>query len=764
LREKLEKSAMSISLDSLVGELQIIAGMRQSATPATHVATAPRRAARGRSEDTLYVLADLSGAASGVLGDLIQAMLNAYWSTPGSVTAALRAAITAGGEWLMDRNVNTPAPDRQSGGLSCVVLRGSEVVIAQAGPASAYVAQHGTVLHYPAADAGPLLPLGVARANDVRFARVELQPGDVIALTDARWATRVPVEAVASAIVSVSVAQALTNLAQLTGSDDLIAIAIEAAGAATSAAPIESPAPTRPTVSPIEAAARSRPTPEPAPTPIEQRATTMAAQPKAAAPKIEPRVSAPPITAPKSAPANESKPDVKREAPSTTAKAWLGALFQGARRGAGSVGTAGQMVVQRTLPEPTTPRGRAGSASRGRSATRSSSAARSGSPSTVRPINAPLLAGIAIAIPILVSLVVATLFIQGSAKAELDTRLATAQNAITLAGQRTGAEARVQWQLAIAQATEALGLDPKNTTASDQLVQAQLGLDRLDNVIRLKPVELWKFNPLGQHRLASQGFNLFVLDRGTNEIDRIALNAAGDALVGNEPEKVLWADVVIDRRPSGNLLDMTWLNSSESRSTASLIVALQGGLMEYNLAFGWKTLDFGTNTVPNGMRRLRSFNGNLYMLDPAASQVWRYSPKGDGYADKSVAYFEQPAPIAAKGIDLVIDGSVYIITGDGQITKYLGGKPEAFQVSGLPAPLAQLLAAAVDVNSTNSSIYLVVPGGLVQLRPDGKFVRQFRATGNAFDTIEDLLIDEQNGRVFVISRGVLYTAALPPIQ
>ncbi|MBI5564250.1 MAG: hypothetical protein HY870_05115, partial [Chloroflexi bacterium] len=621
----------------------------------------------------------------------------------------------------------------------------------QAGPASAYVAQHGTVQHQPAADADPMLPLGVARANDVHFARVDLQPGDVIVLTDARWATRQPIEAVASAIVSVNVSQALTNLAQLTGHEDLIALAIEAAGAAgtidpaETATPIDLPAAGRPVTNPIEPAARSMPAtkPEPAPAPIERPAATMAAQSKPAVPKAAPRPSEP---------KPEPQDDVNREPPSVTAKAWLGALFQGARRGAGSVGTAGQMMVQRTLPEPTTPRGRA------------SSATRTGSKSAARPLNAPLLAGIALAIPILVSLAVATIFIQGSAKAELETHLVTAQNAITLANQRTGAEARVQWQLAIDQATEALVLDPSNTTAADQLVQAQLALDRLDNVVRLKPVELWDFKSIGQHRLALQGFSLFVLDRGTNEIDRITLNAAGDALEGNGPEKVLSANTVIAQRPGGNLVDMTWLNSSESRSTASLIVALEGGLLEYNLAFGWKTLDFGANTVPAGMRRLRSFNGNLYMLDPAASQVWRYSPKGDGYADKPAAYFEQATPVVAKGLDLIIDGSVYVVTGDGQITKYRGGQPETFQLTGLPTPLTNVLAAAVDVNSTNSSIYLAAPGGLLQLRPDGKFVRQFRATGRAFDAVEDLLIDEQNGRVFVINRGVLYTAALPPLQ
>jgi hypothetical protein len=296
------------------------------------------------------------------------------------------------------------------------------------------------------------------------------------------------------------------------------------------------------------------------------------------------------------------------------------------------------------------------------------------------------------------------------------------------------------------------------------LADAQLGLDRLDNVVRLNPVPVWDFKSAGPYRLALQGFKLFILDRGSNEVYRIDLNAVGDAPDENGAQKILSAGTLIDRRPLGGVLDMTWLSSSESRSASGLIVALQGGLLNYDLSFGWTTLDFGSNTVPTGLRRLRSFNGNLYILDAAASQIWRYLPKGNGYADKPEPYFEAAAPIAAKGIDLVIDGSVYVVTADGQISKYLGGKPAPFQVSGLSAPLTGVLAAAVDVNLADSSLYLAVPGGLAQFRPDGKFVRQFRAVGTAFASIQDLLIDEQNSRVFVISGGVLYTAALPPIQ
>jgi len=736
---------MTTTLDSLVGELYLVAGARQSTTPATNVATAPRRAARGRADDTLYVLIDLNGnSSSGVLAELLDKMHGAYWAMPGSVTSALRAALNAAAEWLMDRNTNAPVPDRLNGGISCAVLRGQEVFLAQTGPACAYVTQHAHLSQYPLPDGEPITPLGMSRASEVRFARVDLQPGDMLVLTDARLAQRVPIEAVASAIVGVGVQRALANLEQVAGNGDLIALVVEAAGAtdAAESTPAADSAPADRPTAPARPSVEAQPVAQPREVPPQEVA------PARPAPKVEVQIERP---APKPQPAVDTTPREPREPRRTTAKVWLDALLKSVRRSAGSVGTAGQLVVQRTLPEST-------AGSRDRSGMRTTA--------PVKPVNAPLMAGIALGIPIIVSLLVATVYIQGKSKADFEIAMTSANNEISLAGQTTGAEARKHWQKVIEYATEALGMTPDDQTAKTQIAQAQAAIDRLDNVVRVQPVNLWNFKSSGQHRLALQGFSLFVLDRGLNTIDRITLNAAGDGLEGNGPEHILAQSATIDGQTPGALIDMAWQDSSDKRSTSSLIVLHQTGLMEYNLAFGWKKLDFGANTVPVNARRLRSFIGNLYVLDPAANQVLRYSPQGEGYSTKPENYFEQAPAFMPKAVDMAIDGSIYVATNDGQVSKYLGGKPDTFQVTGLPEPLHRLGVIAVDSTVNGSSVYIAEQGAnrIVQLRPDGKFVRQFRANGSSFDAIEDLLVDEANNRLFVISGGVLSTVALPPIQ
>src|SRR5512145_209418 len=109
---------MSVPLDSLVGEVHLIEGIRQSTTPATGVFTAPRRAAHGRGDDMLYVLIDLLGDVSSAdLHTAMEQATRAYWATPGSVTAALRAALTAANQWLMDHNTQASLPERLTGGI-----------------------------------------------------------------------------------------------------------------------------------------------------------------------------------------------------------------------------------------------------------------------------------------------------------------------------------------------------------------------------------------------------------------------------------------------------------------------------------------------------------------------------------------------------------------------------------------------------------------------------------------------------------------------
>jgi hypothetical protein len=745
---------MSVPLDSLVGEVHLVEGVRQSATPATGVFTAPRRAARGREDDMLYVLIDLLGSVSSAdFHTVMEQATHAYWSTQGSATAALRAALTAANQWLMEYNTRAELPERLTGGVVCAVLRGSEAYAAQAGPTCVFIRQGNGIETYPARDAEPLPAIGTTRALELRYAHAHLQPGDTLLLADAHFGARTPVEAVNSAMAQISVDKALENLEKLIGKGDLIALMARAApaesdqkGAAapaavvtTAAAVTHSIAHSSTTAQPGEPASTvmqdgpiirvaGRPGAAPAATPAAQMTKSEGAQPAHTAAST---------TAPAPASAETTPAFVKRS------REWLAALGISLKRSAGSIGKAGQLVVQRTTPEGT-------------------------------PLSAPaltrnqtlIMVAIVVAIPIIVGLLVSVVYAQQSTQQAVLSHVAGAQNEVTLAAQAvTGKETRQHWANSAAEAKQALELDAQNQDAKQLLAQAQAELDKIDNVITLSPASLWDFKAPGQRHLASQGFSMFVLDRLANQVNRLILNTAGDKLESN-PEPILVPGVTVNGQTPGNLIDFTSLASSVNRQAGDLVIGHDKGLIEYSLSFGLQTMPFGENQLASSVERLRSFDGKLYALDPNAQQIMKYEPQGNGYPAVPTPYFAQALPELARATDMAIDGNVYVALSDGRLLKFAEGKPESFDIRNLGEPLQNPTIVAIDQNVPDSSVYVFDAAlkRIVQFRPDGLFVRQFRADGGMFDDVQDVLVDEQNNRLYVINQGVLYTVVLPPLQ
>jgi hypothetical protein len=740
---------MSVPLDSLVGEVLLLEGVRQSTTPATGAFNAPRRAARGREDDMLYVLIDLLGDVSSAdLHTVMQQATRAYWSSQGSVTAALRAALTAANHWLMDHNTHAPLAERLTGGMVCAVLRGSEVYGAQAGPTSMYIMQGTAIEFYPARDAEPLPAVGTTRALEMRYAHGQLKPGDTLLLADARFGAHTPLEVVSSAIGHVSVDKALENLEQLIGKGDLIALVAQAA-----------PAETEQKSTAVVAAATAAATAVVVTHPIEPAVS--AAPPSGSDSTVEPdepiiRVAGRPGAAPATQPAaSAGTPPAPSGAPTPPAAAqarpafvdrsreWLAALGISLKRSAGSVGTAGQLVAQRTTPEGT----------------------RLKPPSLTRNQTAIMVA-VVVAIPVIVALLVSVVYARQSAQEAMLSHIASAQNEIALAAQAvTGKETRQRWANAADEARQALQLDAQNAEAQQILAQAQAELDKIDNVNTLAPAVLWDFKTPGQRHLASQGFSLFALDRLANQVNRLILNTAGDQLEGS-PEPILVPSMTVNGQAPGNLVDFTSMSSSINRQAGDLVIGHEQGLIEYNLSFGLQTLPFGENTLPSSIKRLRSFDGKLYALDPKAQQIWRYEPQGNGYPSAPTPYLAEALPDLEKATDLAIDGNVYVTLSDGRLLKFKEGKPEPFEFRNLGEPLQNPTIVATDQNVRDSSVYVfdAARQRIAQFRPDGLFVRQFRADGSLFDGLQDLLVDEQNNRLYVINQGVLSTVTLPPLR
>lgn len=178
---------MPPALEAEVGLIHIAgAALRATPPPGTVARTAPRRSGRGRADDILFLDLSLRGAADGPTGlqqHLAQLGAEAFFKTPGSVTAALRESAAVVNDHLVDTN-----RQREGSGLEANwfagVLRGTDFYVAHAGGGEAIHLREESVHRFSSQEA-ETRPLGISTSPRLRYHHLEVRAGDMLLLTSA---------------------------------------------------------------------------------------------------------------------------------------------------------------------------------------------------------------------------------------------------------------------------------------------------------------------------------------------------------------------------------------------------------------------------------------------------------------------------------------------------------------------------------------------------------------------------------------------------
>jgi hypothetical protein len=174
---------MTTSLDLVLLPMVRHAGKDRPKLPGLYIAKPPRRVARSRSSDRLFIYLSMEGNAPlspKELDKLLAYMAELYYQTTGSSTAGMRSVAETLNELLLKRNLNSVSRGRQAiGMLALGVIRFRHLYLLQSGPSHAYIITvEGTRQLYDPASAGR--GLGLSRATTLRFHQAELNPGDVL--------------------------------------------------------------------------------------------------------------------------------------------------------------------------------------------------------------------------------------------------------------------------------------------------------------------------------------------------------------------------------------------------------------------------------------------------------------------------------------------------------------------------------------------------------------------------------------------------------
>lgn len=700
------------------------------------------RSAKAKRRGNLYVLAEVTGPASGrelVARQLLETVRTTYFAWQGSVTAGLQQAIQEVNDWLVSENRDSLRGEQRTAGISCAVLRDDDLFVAQAGPAAVYLAHDGGVTRFP--DASPWLddipvadadiaPLGIRRDVNVALFHTPVNDGDLILLLESTSArghsSELPI-----LLAEVPAPELPAAVRKATKGSDVSALIVHVGGQSVG----ETPAVDTALAGPLPAEQLDRGS-------LQERAAALIGQ----------------------VPWKEAFRNGWRGLAALLNSIWGGFVT----------------LLRRMLPSQIGPEA---AAPRPTTQARKVQGERDKRPREELPVQPrtnslrKILAGLAIAIPVVVGIVVLAMVLhRGQAqKAELEALWTNANqkwDQAATAGDK--AAKRSNLKEAAAYLEELRTRQPERADVQELqkkvlALQDEIGL--VKRIARIDSLKAYSSNAK-LTRVVVQDFDIYVLDENEGKVYHHELDTTQRSLKPGTTETVLVkrgdaiGGVVV-----GDLVDMAWVPVGEGRPQAGLIILeSNGNLVEYT-----PTTEQLTSLRPAGADSWQfpqlvggRTPGRIYVLDSAPDKIWRYQSTTDGFSAQPDDWLT--APVDLNGvIDMAIGDSIYLLYANGTISRLSAGAPDTFAVADWDSPPINPSGIVARPSDEAKSIYVADRGNgrIVQTGIEGRFERQFKldvsmAQGsNALSSISSLSVNEISGQVLFTSGSTLYIFLLP---
>jgi hypothetical protein len=733
-----------MELQAVTGRLYVIDGAAQEPekVPGILAQSPPSKAARGRAADSLFVNLSLSGSPAdyaALAQDLLDAISARYYTTSGSITAALRTAILEANQLLLNLNLSRTGVQRE-GAVSCAVLHDQELFVVQSGEAFALIGRNFGVERLPAKPLERITPMGRTAGLDLRYFHNWLEPGDMLLLPDPRMA-HLSMEALQSALVDSTVEDSLPLLASILEGETARLLLVEFTDEPPPDLPDSVSPPIRPSLQAVELSAIA----------ASQAATARRLPPPTSQPQREDQRGKTPTSMPAEGHSVGRHVDVN--IPSAEDIEY-GARKASSRTAMGLSRATGWFADLMGRLQPPA----------------------EGEADAEQNRSWALPAMLAVFIPLIVAIVVVGVYIQRGQVTRMSDIRQEMQQSLGLAEQaESEADAREQYDSILRLAAEAETLRPGDDDVLRMRREALVELDRIDDVTRLQTDLLYRYDEGTQITgvVLREGLNgdIYTLDSANN---RVFLHKTEDdfsTFTEESPQQILFEGQAVGTHVVGNLIDMMWRPSGTQVSeSGAAILDGRGALLTFHPTFAnIRAVPLGLASDWVGPIAIGQFNERLYVLDPGAGQIWRYFPEGDGfYVDESERTLDLPDLEASSGFAIYSeDGSVVMIYGDGRVRRYGRGSllwdENTLLQNGLDSPLVSPTRVKIIGRGLNSSIFIADPGSgrIVQVSLGGSFLAQYKAfdpdTGNElFTELGDFDVVDAPLRLFVSAGDSLH--------
>ena len=147
-----------------------------------------------------------------------------------------------------------------------------------------------------------------------------------------------------------------------------------------------------------------------------------------------------------------------------------------------------------------------------------------------------------------------------------------------------------------------------------------------------------------------------------------------------------------------------------------------------------------------------SYNTALYTIDVANNLILKATRQGPGY--KAVSWLKGALKLD-NAADLAVDGSLYVLTNQGEIIKLTQGQRVQLAISAVEPPLTSAKKIAAD--TTLQNIYILDPGlkRIVVFTKAGKFINQY--TADAISTATNIAVNERTQKIYLLEGNNIKT-------
>lgn len=153
-----------------------------------------------------------------------------------------------------------------------------------------------------------------------------------------------------------------------------------------------------------------------------------------------------------------------------------------------------------------------------------------------------------------------------------------------------------------------------------------------------------------------------------------------------------------------------------------------------------------------------TWNGNLYVLDPAHNRILRHAADADGFG--APAFYLKDGTDVTKGVSIAIDGAVWVLDANGGVTSLLKGVRATYAASVVEPPMT----AALRIRTTPKSEFFYIldssPSRIVRVnKKTGTLVAQYESP--SLDGATDFTVDESTKTLLVSVGNQVLRFGLP---